>query len=369
MATESHTYRHNKDIPIITKEKVTKMKNRRYKLYFPLLAFVFMVIVTLACGSSTSTSEPKVSTATTEAEVAEPSADTEEPIAPTDTLPPPATETPVPELYLGDAVSNFGYALTGIAVQDPATPGMLYTATSGKKLIAVAVIISNISGDMISINPLSATLLDTEGFAYTSELGGVDYQMPLLDIAPGEKARGLLAFEVPENAVAGSIKYAIEMFGNQILQASLSPAPEGHVAIPEPPSTVGDPLPLLGDVVENYGYSLSAVSVEDPAPPGILYTSRQGYKLVAIEIVLGNVSGTEPLSINPLYAYLVDSNGFVYSAELAGRDGQIDTVELATGEKVQGWVAFTIPENAAPASIKYSTKPFVGNYLETGVTK
>lgn len=344
------------------------MDNKRRNPKLLLLALFMVLIVTLACGSSTPTSEPKVSTATTEANVTESPADTEEPPAPTDTLPPPATETPVPIQYLGDAVSNYGYALTGITVQDPATPGMLYTPTSGKKLIAVEVIFSNISGDMVSINPLDATLLDTEGFTYTPELGGVDYQMPLLDVSPGEKARGFMAFEVPENAVAGSIKYAIEMFGNKILQASLTPAPEGHVAIPEPVSTPGDPLPKLGDVVENYGYSLSAVTVEDPATPGILYSSRQGYKLVAVEIILGNVSGSEALSINPLYAYLVDNNGFVYAAELGGRDDQIDTAELAIGEKIQGWVSFMIPEDAVPASIKYATKPFVGNYLQTGVT-
>jgi hypothetical protein len=345
------------------------MNTHRNRHYFPLLALTVLVIVSLACGSSTPTSAPKVSTATSETQVTQPSANTVEPAAPTETPVPPATDTPVPELYLGDAVSNYGYALTAFSVQDPATPGMLYKATSGKKLIAVEVIISNLSGDMISVNPLNTTLVDKEGFTYKTELGGVDDQISTLDLNPGEKVKGLIAFEVPDNAVAASIKYAIETFGSKFLQASLTPVPEGHVAVTELPSTPGNPLPKLGDVVENFGYSLSAVTVEDPATPGMFYKPKQGYKLVAVEIIVGNVSGSEALNVNPLYAYLVDSNGFVYSAELGGRDGQIDTGELGTGEKAKGWVSFTIPENATPASIKYSTKPFVGNDLQTGVTK
>jgi len=125
----------------------------------------------------------------------------------------------------------------------------------------------------------------------------------------------------------------------------------------------------LGDVVEQFGYSLSATNVEDPTSPGILYSPIQGYKLVAVEITLGNVSGAKSLSVNPLYAYLVDSNGFVYWAELGGRDSQIDTMDLNVGEKAKGWVSFTIPDSATPAYIKDQTEVFSSNYLITGLAK
>jgi hypothetical protein len=68
-----------------------------------------------------------------------------------------------------------------------------------------------------------------------------------------------------------------------------------------------------------------------------------------------------------LYAILVDSNGFVYQPELAGRDGQLDTVDLNAGEKAKGWVAFEVPENATPASIKYSVEMFSNKLLQVGV--
>ena len=101
----------------------------------------------------------------------------------------------------------------------------------------------------------------------------------------------------------------------------------------------------------------------------MLYTPKEGYKLVAVEIILGNVSGSEPLGVNPMNAYLIDNKGFVYTVELGGRDDQIDTIDLATGEKVKGWVAFTIPEGAIPTSVKYSVEYFSDNFLQTGLTK
>jgi hypothetical protein len=342
------------------------MRRQRSRLCFPFLALTVLVIVSMACGE-TPTSAPKVSTATQAS--SDGSTEPSKTDVPADTPEPAATETQVPELFLGDAVSNYGCALTGVSVQDPATPGMLYESTSGKKLIAVEIIVSNLSDNVIGINPLNATLVDAEGFTYDLELGGRDNQLSTVDLNPGERVKGMVAFEVPEKAVAASIKYAIESFGGKTLQARLTPAPEGHAVIPEPPLTPIDPLPKLGDVVENFGYSLSAGTVEDPATPGMLYTSRNNYKLVAVEITLGNVSGDEALSVNPLYTYLVDSNGFVYAAELGGRDDQIDTGDLGVGEKTKGWVSFTIPEDATPASIKYQTKVFSENYLQTGLIK
>ncbi len=119
----------------------------------------------------------------------------------------------------------------------------------------------------------------------------------------------------------------------------------------------------LGNTVEQYGYSLSSAAVEDPTTSGMFYEAKKGYKLVAVEIVVGNVSG-ETLSVNPLDTILVDSNGFVYKPTLAGRDRRLTAVHLNTGEKVKGWVAFEIPEDAIPASIKYLVETFSNKFLQ-----
>jgi len=293
---------------------------RNTRRYIPILGLAVLILVSLACGEETPTSEPRVSTATPEAAgtqaPSEQATNTPEPTtAPTD------TSEPQP-LYLGDIVEQYGYLLSAVTVEDPTTPGILYEPESGKKLVAVEIVVGNVSGETLSVNPLNATLLDSEGFTYEPELGGREGQIVTIDLSPGEKARGWIAFEVPEEATVASIKYAVETFGSKVLQTSLTPPPDGYVPNTEalsilPPS----PEAGFGDVFEQYGYSLSATTVEDPTAPGMLYEAKEGKKLVAVEIVVGNVSG-ETLSVNPLHATLVDSNGFVYQAELAGRDGQ-----------------------------------------------
>jgi hypothetical protein len=271
---------------------------RNTRRYIPVLALAVLILVSLACGETTPTSEPRVSTATPEA------VETQAPSEQATNTPEPTTaptNTPEPQpLYLGDIVERYGYLLSAITVEDPTTPGMFYEPESGKKLIAVEIIVGNVSGEALSVNPLYATLVDSGGFIYQPELAGREGQIVTVDLSPGEKARGWIAFEVPEEATVASIKYAVETFGSKVLQASLIPPPEGYVPNTEalsilPPS----PEAGLGDVFEQYGYSLSATAVEGPTTPGMFYEAKEGYKLVAVEIVVGNVSG-ETLSGNPI---------------------------------------------------------------------
>jgi len=80
-------------------------------------------------------------------------------------------------------------------------------------------------------------------------------------------------------------------------------------------------------VVEKDGYFLCALTVEDPAPPGVLYEAEAGKRLIAIEMVFGNISG-EMVTTNPLDATLIDAEGYKYMPELGGRDGQLEMVSL-----------------------------------------
>ena len=132
-------------------------------------------------------------------------------------------------------------------------------------------------------------------------------------------------------------------------------------------------LPKLGEAAEGYGYSLSATALEDPSSASVLYPLRKGYKLVAVEIVVGNVSGDE-LTVMPYSAMLVDTEGFVYGPEFAARAGQLGVLRLAAGQEARGWVAFSIPDDASPASIKYEVGllPEVvlfPVFLQTGLTQ
>lgn len=321
----------------------------QHRSAFALLA-LFVLALTIACGGSAATTPAAPEPA---APVA---ADTA--VSGATAAPEPLADTPVPiaaAQYLGDAVDGAGFGLAAVAVQDPATPGMFYEPEPGTRLVAVEVIVANTADEVQTVNLLSAAVVDADGFVVTPELASVDNQLATVALLPGQKVRGMVGFTLPENAVPVALKWTPNMFSGSSISASLAPPPDGHtadnaaIAIPAP--AIDTPL---GQEAQDFGVGLTAVTLEDPATPGMFYDAEPGTRLVAVEIIVSN-AGAEAVSVNPLYTSLVDADGFVYEAELAGRDGQIDTMELAPGERVRGWVAFTIPEGAQPAGIRWNT--------------
>ena len=132
-----------------------------------------------------------------------------------------------------------------------------------------------------------------------------------------------------------------------------TPPPE---VIP-PPSVTALPaaLPTLqtGEMAEQSGYSLSVTQIEYPKSTDAFDMPEKGYRMVAVEIILSNISGVEPLNVFYSDAYLVDGEGYVYKASYGYENHNLDMVDLGIGEKVKGWVNFIIPESAVPAYIKY----------------
>lgn len=341
-----------------------------------LLFLAVLLLATLACGQTSSpTSTPVVKTATPVSGVSEtqpaPAAQVQQAtstptvaLAPTSAPEPTAPPTNPPTTKdLGDVVELNQYIIQAIAVEDPATPGMLYQAESGKKLVAVELVVGNISGPTVTVNPLNATLLDADGFTYRPVLGGRDGQIELVDLGPGERVRGWISFDIPNASKPDGIKYSVTLANT--LQTGLTPS-QGGQAADQLPTRTPLKLPKLGDVVEQDGYSLTAVTIEDPAKPGVIFRPEIGKRLLAVEVIVGNVSGAK-ITVNPLNATLVDGDGFLYRPTLGGRDDQIELVELNMGEKVKGWISFQIPPEAKLEGIKYNVS---GNItLETGLTK
>jgi hypothetical protein len=270
------------------------------------------------------------------------------------------------EAYLGDAVQKDGYVLTALRVSDPAEPGLLSHPEAGKKFITVEVLIGNLSGRTLAINPLSAAIEDSAGYSYPAVLGGIVDQLRPADLDQGEQVRGIIGFTIPDDSRPASVKYSMNSMPYDYLQAGLLPPPSGHTPITV---TITPKIPSskMGEVVERFGYSITVLDVEDPSTPEVSSPIPNGFKLVACEVMLENVSGSEALSVNLLSAFLVDADGFVYSADYDGRDGQIRVAHLQIGEKANGWVSFTIPKDSSPLYFKYQTDIFAGNYLIAGL--
>lgn len=142
-------------------------------------------------------------------------------------------------------------------------------------------------------------------------------------------------------------------------------------SVPEElPTTGPEPteMPKLGDVVEQDGYSLSVVAVEEFATSGGYHELKAGHKIIALEVVIGNISG-EQFSSNLLSATLVDSEGFMYGPEMGTLESgeQMELLDINPGERVKGWIPFEVPVDTVPSSLKYEMSGYPEIVLQTGV--
>ena len=344
-----------------------------------IFAGLLVLVLTLAaCGTASPTQEsspagasdiPAIATASeTSVEVAPTATEPEPTQAPSLTPEPTQVPSLMPtsgEKYLGDVVEQGGIWLTALAVQDPATPGMFASIGEGNKLVAVEVVIGNTTDTPLSVNTFYAELVDTDGFTYQSKFMALDIDIELdtVTLFKGEKAKGWIAFEIPLEAIPALVIYKPEFSSEVSLEASLLPSPAGHVAdttllaaTPEPPEV------RLGETATAGGAALTVLTVEDPSTPGVLYSDLPGTKLVAVQVILENQSDAE-MSISPTFGYLTDDQGYVYAAELFGRDGGLELSELAQGRKVQGWISFRVPEESKPVAFRYELEGYGGEFL------
>ena len=301
------------------------------------LAPAALALALLACGSS----ETPAPTHTSEPGGLQPAATTQ-PAEATPAIIEAAPALAEPSIYAVDTV-------------DPSSPGMFYTAQTGMHLVSVRVLIDNQSQDVISVNPLNATLVDDQGLVHTSELAASDEfgQIAALDLLPGERVAGWISFALEDGSVPARLKYELNMFTGDFVETSIGTT----MAEPELAPFSGSVSAVhLGDVSTVSGYSLTAEELVDPSTPSIFFTPAEGFRLVSVRILLRNESATDALSVNPLYCFFVDDNGFVYSAELGASDlGQIDSVDLGLGEAARGYVTFQVPSGREPLYVRFST--------------
>jgi len=122
---------------------------------------------------------------------------------------PKATATPVVGA-IGGTLSNKTTAVTVNSVDVAFVSPNPYTQPeAGNHFIVVDVTIEAIGSEVVSYNELDFEVGDAESYRYES--GGVVGAGPDVgygDLAPGEKIRGLIAFEIPDTATGLQLLYA-----------------------------------------------------------------------------------------------------------------------------------------------------------------
>jgi hypothetical protein len=108
---------------------------------------------------------------------------------------------------VGDRVESAGVALTVLKVAKSPEAGQFLKADPGKVYVLADVTIENSGRDKEPYNPLYFKVKDSSGFEYSSSITGPDKALQSGELATGEKARGIVAFEVDEKATGLVMSY------------------------------------------------------------------------------------------------------------------------------------------------------------------
>jgi len=293
---------------------------------------------------------------------------------PTDTTEPTATQEP--EYFLGDTVFQYGYGLTAISIQDPYVKNLPLPAGEGKKYIAVDIIISNISGNPLrfsSLNP-NVQVKDINGYVYPQVFGGANGDPTFFFhfIDAGEKIRQLCIFSVPVDTQLFSLQYPLDSInGNNqgIISTNLRTPPEGHIPLQSPISDSSSTLlPACRSTDLLYGGTITALKINPNAIPMYGLSNKAGFKFVAIQIEVENISNNNKFPVDESNIFLIDDESYIYPASFGIAD-ELQNNSLLIGEKSKGWVMFRIPKTANPYCIKYGEDMFSDKYWYIDLTQ
>jgi hypothetical protein len=202
-------------------------------LGFVFLGFCFIVLLGVIGARQTKASAPVVAVAKS-AEISAPAPDAapivtdpiREPAAPAPTqaptsTPKPAptpksapTATPAPTLgRIGERIESGGIALTVNSVRRAKSLNAVFQAKPGRTYLVVDVTLET-GGEKAPYNPLYFKVRDGGGYEYTETFGSDDKGLKSGELGPGEKVRGTVAFDVPDDATDLVLAYQpLVLFG------------------------------------------------------------------------------------------------------------------------------------------------------------
>lgn len=100
---------------------------------------------------------------------------------------------------LGTPVEAGGSRYTVHSVEDPAKAGEFFGPDPGKRWVVIEVTQEALD-KQVSGSPFDFTVQDKDGFIYDFDFGEKEPEFGSRELAPGQRQRGFITFEVPEDA-------------------------------------------------------------------------------------------------------------------------------------------------------------------------
>lgn len=331
---------------------------------FSRLAIVLVALalgaLVLACGSGSpatpaeiaevATAAPSNATAPT-AEAASTAAPAVEQAAPT-AAPAAATAPAGLQRYkVGDVISINDLVMVVLGWDTPKGDQFSKPET-GKQFVAVDLLLVNKGTSATSISSLAQmTLKDASDQKYTLDLlaaSAAGASSPEGELAPGERVRGKVGFQVPEGAQGLTFVFDASLFGQGRLFIDLGDKP---TQLDPPAELAGEQAQTtykVGDVIKIGDLSLTINSVA--TPKGNQFSKpRAGQHFVVVDLTIANL-GTKEATISALLQMaLKDASGQKYDVDLmatTAAKGALPDGKLAAGEKLRGQVGYQVPSAA-----------------------
>ena len=332
--------------------------NKRW--IFPLIVLLLLVGASLACGSgesatpqkvgevqSASTGEvatPQAAAEPTEAAQVEQQATVEQTVE--DTAEP--TVAPPQNYKVGDIITlkDLGLAVLGWSTPEG---DEFSKPDAGKKFVAVDMVIVNQGADPTNLSSLfQASLKDSTAQTYSSDLMATiaaKSKAPSGSLLPGEKVRGKVGFQIPEDATGLVFVFDPSLLGSGKIFVELGDNPtavDSPITLPgEKPQQsykIGDAI-QLGDIVVTVN-SASPLDGDDFNKPD------PDMQFMIVDITLENKMD-KPVSISSmLQMVLKDETGQLYDQDLMAQvasKSDAPNGELAAGEKLRGKIGYEVP--------------------------
>lgn len=312
------------------------------------LAALALLAATLACGGSASptlvgqvtTEPPREGQTAVPTEAGATESPTEEPtrVAPT-------------TYQVGDIISMGDVIMVVLGWDNP--PGDDFSQPDeGKKFVAVDLILVNQSRSSISVSSmLQMELKDATSQVYDVDLmasTAIGGSSPDGEISPGERVRGQVGFQVPEDATGLVFVFDADVWGTGKVFVELGPEPVSIEPPAELPGEQAQTVFAIGDIIEIGNLTLTVNEVTNP-PGDSFNRPNEGHKFVVVDVTIQN-QGSEAVSVSSmLQMSLKDDTGQGYDLDLTASiasGGTTPDGEIAPGETIRGQVGFQVPEDA-----------------------
>jgi hypothetical protein len=349
----------------------------RRRWWILLSAASTLAFITLACGGQDSPTKigevtSPTSTPQAQSEASQPTPTSGQPASepkPTDTQVPtqvPAN-TPAPQgpttYEVGDIISIGDVVMVVLGWTEPAG-NEFNKPDEGNKFVAVELLLVNQgSSTSSSSSLLQMSLKDDTDQRYNIDLMAAmaaGSSAPQGELAPGERVRGKVGFQVPEDATGLVFVFDADFFRTGKAFVALGPEP---VSLEPPAELAGEQVQetfAIGDIV-SIGDSVMVVLGWSQPSGNEFSEPDQGKRFVAVDVLLVNQGSDTAAISSMLQMNLKDDTGQKYDVDLMAATATGSSTpdgELAPGERVRGKVGFQVPEDAQGLVFVYDAEVF-----------